>query len=73
VVSPKFLPFDLWKERLFPLVSGVGGHLSGCKRCGIKKAPEEFRHLGYKNPVCTSQETHYVSATEHSRLKLCKI
>jgi hypothetical protein len=26
-----------------------------------------------KTPVCTSQETHYVSATESSRLMLCKI
>jgi hypothetical protein len=29
--------------------------------------------LGYKNPVHTSQETHYVSATELSQLMLCKI
>jgi hypothetical protein len=29
--------------------------------------------LGYKNPVRTSQETYYVFATEHSRLKLCKV
>jgi hypothetical protein len=28
---------------------------------------EECRLLGYKNPVRTSQETHYVSATESSR------
>jgi hypothetical protein len=28
---------------------------------------EECRLLGYKNPVRTSQETHYVSATEPSR------
>jgi hypothetical protein len=34
---------------------------------------EECRLLGYKNPVRTSQETHYVSAPEHSRLMLCKI
>jgi hypothetical protein len=34
---------------------------------------EECRLLGYKNPVRTSQETHYVSATESSRLILCKI
>jgi hypothetical protein len=25
---------------------------------------EEFRLLGYRNPVSTSQETYYVSATE---------
>jgi hypothetical protein len=29
--------------------------------------------LGCKNPVRSSQETHYVSATEPSRLMLCKI
>jgi hypothetical protein len=29
--------------------------------------------LGYKNPVRTSQETHYVSAKESSQLMLCKI
>jgi hypothetical protein len=34
---------------------------------------EECRRLGYKKPVCTSQETHYVSATEASQLMLCKI
>jgi hypothetical protein len=34
---------------------------------------EECRLLGYKNPVRTSQETHYVSATEPNRLLLCKI
>jgi hypothetical protein len=34
---------------------------------------EECRLLGYKNPVRTSQETHYFSATEPSRLMLCRI
>jgi hypothetical protein len=34
---------------------------------------EECRLLGYKHPVRTSQVTHYVSATESSRLMLCKI
>jgi hypothetical protein len=33
----------------------------------------ECRLLGYKNPVRTSQETHYVSATDPSRLTLCTI
>jgi hypothetical protein len=33
---------------------------------------EERRLLGYKNPVRTSQETHYVSATESTQLMLCK-
>jgi hypothetical protein len=34
---------------------------------------KECRLLGYKTPVPTSQETHYVSATESSQLMLCKI
>jgi hypothetical protein len=34
---------------------------------------EERRLLEYKTPVCTSQETQYVSITEHSQLMLCKI
>jgi hypothetical protein len=31
------------------------------------------RLLGYKNPVPTSQETHYVPAIETSRLMLCRV
>jgi hypothetical protein len=34
---------------------------------------EECRLLGYKNPVRTSQETHYVTTTELSQLMLRKI
>jgi hypothetical protein len=34
---------------------------------------EECRLLGYKNPVRTSEETHYVSATEPNRLMLRRI
>jgi hypothetical protein len=34
---------------------------------------EECRLLAYKTPVRTSQETHYVSATESSQLMLCKV
>jgi hypothetical protein len=34
---------------------------------------EECRLLGYRTPVLTAQETHYVSATGPSRLMLCKI
>jgi hypothetical protein len=41
----------------------------GFHRCDF----EECRLLGYKNPVLTSQETHYFSATESSQLMLCKI
>jgi hypothetical protein len=34
---------------------------------------DECHLLGYNTQVLTSQETHYVSATEPSRLMLCKI
>jgi hypothetical protein len=34
---------------------------------------EECRLLGYKTPVRTSQETHYISATESSQLMLCNV
>jgi hypothetical protein len=34
---------------------------------------EECRHLGCKDSVRTSEETHYVSATESSQLMLCEI
>jgi hypothetical protein len=34
---------------------------------------EECRLLGYKNPVRTSQETHYVNAADSSQLILCNI
>jgi hypothetical protein len=45
-----------------------------CKIWGFQGGDyEECRLLGYKNPVRTSQETHYVSATETSPLMLCKI
>jgi hypothetical protein len=45
-----------------------------CKICGFHGGDyEEWLLLGYKNPVCTSQETHYISATESSQLMLCKI
>jgi hypothetical protein len=44
--------------------------LEGVKKC---KGFEQFRPLGYRNPVRSSEETHYVSAIESSRLMLCKI
>jgi hypothetical protein len=48
-------------------------HIS-CKIWGFHSGEyEECRLLGYKNPVRTSQETHYFSTTEHSRLMLYKI
>jgi hypothetical protein len=53
-----------------------GGQISSRR---LKTAPstqiksEECRLLGYKTPVCTSQETHNVSGTEFKRLMLYKI
>jgi hypothetical protein len=45
-----------------------------CKISGFHgRDYEECRFLGYKNPVHTSQETHYISAAEPSQLMLCKI
>jgi hypothetical protein len=47
---------------------------TSCKIWGFHGGDyEECRLLGYKTPVRTSQETHYVSATESSQLMLCKI
>jgi hypothetical protein len=49
-------------------------HLLTCTIWGFHGGDyEECRLLGYKNPVRTSQETQYVSATETSQLMLCKI
>jgi hypothetical protein len=45
---------------LFRILASHGGD---CEQC---------RLLGYKNIVRTSQETHYLSATESSQLMLCK-
>jgi hypothetical protein len=39
----------------------------------LKLYPGICHLLRYKNPVRTSQETHYVPATEPSQLMLCKI
>jgi hypothetical protein len=48
--------------------------LTTCKIWGLHGGNyEECRLLGYKNLVRTSQEKHYVSFTEPSRLMLCKI
>jgi hypothetical protein len=44
-----------------------------CKIWGLQDSDyEEYPIPQHKNPVCTSQETHYVSATEPSRLMLRK-
>jgi hypothetical protein len=45
-----------------------------CKSWGFHGGDrKEWRLLGYKNTVHTSHETHYVSATESSRLMVSKI
>jgi hypothetical protein len=45
-----------------------------CKTWGFHGGDyEECCLLGYKNPVRTSQKTHYVSIREFSQLMLCKI
>jgi hypothetical protein len=52
----------------------TGSHLQSCKIRGPHGDDyEECRLLGYKNPVRTSQEIYYVSATEPSQLMLRKI
>jgi hypothetical protein len=60
-----------------PLTFGLKTQMSQMKVCVCKiwcfhdTHYEECRLLGYKNPFRTSQETHYISATESSRLMLC--
>jgi hypothetical protein len=44
-----------------------------CKIWGSHGGDYEECILGYRTPVRTSQETHYVSTTESSQLMLCKI
>jgi hypothetical protein len=72
-----------WVGKLKP-VAGVGNAVSQltesgsavrvCQIWGFHGSDYEECHLlGYKNPVRTSQETHYVSTTESSQLMLCKI
>jgi hypothetical protein len=48
--------------------------LFSCKISGFHGGDyEECRLLGHKNPVRTSQETHYPSTKESSQLMLCNI
>jgi hypothetical protein len=57
-----------------PNVGAVAKWGIQCKVWGFHGGDyEECRLLGYKNPVRTSQETHYVSTRESSQLMLCKI
>jgi hypothetical protein len=39
----------------------------------LRRGYEECRRLGYKNPVLTSEETHYLSTTYPIWLILCNI
>jgi hypothetical protein len=49
-------------------------YILSCKIWGVHRGDyEECGLLGYKNPVRTSQETHYVPTIESSQLMLCKI
>jgi hypothetical protein len=67
----------MFYTNITPWVLGGGGHESNLPLVRFEVFDggdyEECPLLGYKNPVRTSQETHYVSATELSRLFLCKI
>jgi hypothetical protein len=65
-----------------PVPQPKAGNISGCAEGvnsddlfhnSVMQSQEECRLLGYKPPVSTSQETHYVSATESNQLMLCKI
>jgi hypothetical protein len=52
----------------------IGKWGKGCKIWGFHGGDyEECCLLGYKNPVRTSQETHYISTTSPSSLMPCKI
>jgi hypothetical protein len=56
------------------LIIGYGNKQKTCKIWGFHGGDyEEWRLLGYKTPVRTSQATHYVSATESNQIMLCKI
>jgi hypothetical protein len=52
----------------------IGDQIIICESLGFHGGGyEECRLLGYKNPVCTSQETYYISARDPSQLMRCKI
>jgi hypothetical protein len=68
-----FLDADI-QSRPLPDVQNMSELLRLCKIWGLYGGDyEEFPPLEYRKPVSTSQETHYVSATEISRLMLCEI
>jgi hypothetical protein len=65
VVASSPILVTLMKEALGTSESSV------LTRATRRNIPEDI--VLYKNPARISQETHYVSATELSRLMLCKI
>jgi hypothetical protein len=60
----------LWKNQL-------QAPLAHCDSCLVRSTTQlDLKNAVFwdiQNPVCTSQETHYFSATESSQLMLCKI
>jgi hypothetical protein len=70
-------PFAAWERTIRLVCNSCKRELERVQTCKILGFHggdyEECRLLGYKNPVRASHETHYVSATESSRLMLCKI
>jgi putative component of membrane protein insertase Oxa1/YidC/SpoIIIJ protein YidD len=66
---------DLTESRVrdLPTCSYYTADIS-CKILGFHGGDyDQWRLLGCKTPVRTSLEIHYISATESSRLMLCKI
>jgi hypothetical protein len=82
-IVPRIRCMTLWKWLVRSRTKGHGVCLFACfvyDSCSLSFGSdskrlhnEECRLLGYKYPVHTSQETHYVSTTESSQLMLCKI
>jgi hypothetical protein len=55
---------------LVPSSTGLKAILLSDGLGSLQAAPLNFLQIIYKNPVCTSQETHYVSATKPNRSML---
>jgi hypothetical protein len=63
----------MWIWGCCPQLSIDTAHNPSLRPVFITSKHEKHPLLGYKNPVLTSLETRYFSATETSRLMLCKI
>jgi hypothetical protein len=63
----------LWEGYMWSMQSNVefGYQFRICSGTTENHEYKECLLLGYKNQVPTSQETHYISATEPNRLMLC--